>query len=57
MKNFKNIAALLLLSISSTITFTSCQDDTIEEKQVINAQAMSLLNYSNRPAVSGQHQL
>ena len=32
--------------MSSTTTLTSCQDDTIEEKQVINAQAMSLLNYS-----------
>jgi len=31
MKNFKTIAALLLMSISSTITFTSCQDDTLDE--------------------------
>ena len=45
MKNFKAIAAMLLVSMSSPITFTSCQQDTIEEKQV-NAQAMSLLNYS-----------
>jgi len=46
MKNFKAIAAMLLVSMNSTTTLTSCQDDTIEEKQVINAQAMSLLNYS-----------
>ena len=46
MKNFKAIAAMLLVSMSSTTTLTSCQDDTIEEKQVINAQAMSLLNNS-----------
>jgi len=37
---------MLLVSMNSTTTLTSCQDDTIEEKQVINAQAMSLLNYS-----------
>lgn len=30
MKNFKAIAAMLLLSISSTITFTSCQDDVMD---------------------------
>ena len=30
MKNFKTIAAMLLLSISSNMTFTSCQDDTID---------------------------
>ena len=29
MKNFKAIAAMLLLSISSTITFTSCHDDVL----------------------------
>jgi hypothetical protein len=37
---------MLLVSMSSTTTLTSCQDDTIEEKQVINAQAMNLLNNS-----------
>ena len=30
MKNFKAIAAMLLLSICSFITFTSCQDDVID---------------------------
>jgi hypothetical protein len=33
MKNFKAIAAMLLLSISSTLTFTSCQDDTVDENK------------------------
>lgn len=33
MKNFKAIAAMLLLSISSTITFTSCQDDTLDDNK------------------------
>ena len=39
MKNFKNIAALLLLSIGSTITFTSCQDDTEDINNQFNAPA------------------
>lgn len=30
MKNFKAIAAMLLVSISSTFTFTSCQDDYLD---------------------------
>jgi hypothetical protein len=33
MRNFKAIAAMLLLSISSTITFTSCQDDTLDDNK------------------------
>lgn len=43
MKNFKTIAAMLLLSTSSQIVFTACQDDIVDEKQV-NNQALSLLN-------------
>ena len=31
MKKFKTIAAMMLLSISSTLTFTACQDDTADE--------------------------
>lgn len=45
MKNFKAIAAMLLLSISSTITFTSCQDDTVDNN---NAKALA------NAAASGQ---
>ena len=37
MKNFKTIAAMLLLSISSTFTFTSCKDDVIEDNKKTNA--------------------
>ena len=33
MNNFKTIAATLLVSMSSTLTFTSCQDDTVEDKK------------------------
>jgi hypothetical protein len=32
MRTFKSIAAMLLLSISSTFTFTSCQDDAVEDR-------------------------
>ena len=45
MKNFKAIAAMLLMSISSPVMFTSCQDDTIDQNQV-NNQVLSLLNNS-----------
>ena len=39
MKKFKTIAAMLLLSISSTITFTSCQDDTEDINNQFKAPA------------------
>ena len=45
MKNFKAIAAMLLMSISSPVMFTSCQDDNIDQNQV-NNQVLSLLNNS-----------
>ena len=41
MKNFKNIAAMLLVGISSTITFTSCQDDRIEDSKENSAAAVT----------------
>lgn len=37
MKNFKTFAAMLLVSISSTFTFTSCKDDVIEDNKKTNA--------------------
>lgn len=39
MKNFKTIAAMLLVSFSSTITFTSCQDDTVDANNKFQAPA------------------
>lgn len=36
MKNFKTIAAMLLVSISSTFTFTSCKDDVIDDNKKTN---------------------
>ena len=41
MRTFKSIAAMLLLSISSTFTFTSCQDDAIEDRTNNNNQSMT----------------
>ena len=37
MKTIKAIAAMLLVSISSTITFTSCQQDSFEESKEFKA--------------------
>ena len=37
MKDFKTFAAMLLVSISSTFTFTSCKDDVIEDNKKTNA--------------------
>lgn len=50
MKNLKTIAAMLLLSISSTITFTSCQDDAINENKVDSKALASGANGQNLKA-------